>query len=193
MRRRRGSGATAMLCCGPSRVFFWLFGVRVGNLLLTRHPRYFVSVQLVFDFCKIQLPRHSSCFEELSDLRPHRLSIFMRMFRSVRHRQHGGVGSTARDTEPRARVPPPPCAAARTRRSPHRTPRLHVNEATIAPRGRREGLPRRGGCSKPRAPAGHTATRAPRPRHGEPTRSNRATRTARWRSWRRSNSRWTLN
>lgn len=190
MRRRRGSGATAMLCCGPSRVFFWLFGVRVGNLLLTRHPRCVVSVQLVFDFCKIQLPRHMSKSFRIFALIVFR--ILMRMFRSVRHRQHGGVGSTARDTEPRARVPPPPCAAARTRRSPHRTPRLHVNEATIAPRGRREGLPR-GGCFKPRAPAGHPATRAPRPRHGEPTRSNRATHTARWRSWRRSNSRWTLN
>ena len=179
-----------MLCCGPSRVFFWLFGVRVGNLLLTRHPRYVVSVQLVFDLCKIQLPRHTS--KKLGSS-PSSFDLDVRMFRSVFVTAcTGGVGSTARDTEPRARVPPPPCAAARTRRSPHRTPRLHVNEATIAPRGRREGLPR-GGCSKPRAPPGHTATRAPRPRRGEPTRSNRATHTARWRSWRRSNSRWTLN
>ena len=49
-------------CCAVDRrvFFFWLFGVRVGNLLLTRHPRCVVSVQLVVDFCKIQLPRHMS-------------------------------------------------------------------------------------------------------------------------------------
>lgn len=53
VRRRR--------CAVDRRVFFFgFFGVRVGNLLLTRHPRCVVSVQLVVDFCKIQLPRHMS-------------------------------------------------------------------------------------------------------------------------------------